>query len=111
MVAEPENEYLSDGLTEELISPLARIEGLRVIGRTSVSQFKGKAADAREVGARLNVGPLLCGSVRKAGDRLRITAQLIDVSNGSQVWSQRYECEMKESSPFRMRSLERLWTP
>ena len=96
MTANPENEYLSDGLTEELISALTRIDGLRVIGRTSVFQFKGKAADAREVGARLNVRALLDGSVRKAGDRLRITVQLISVSDGCQLWSQRYECEMKD---------------
>jgi len=96
MTAEPDNEYFSDGLTEELISALAKIEGLRVIGRTSVFQFKGKAVDARDVGARLNVGALLDGSVRKAGDRLRIRAQLNSAINGSQLWSQRYECEMKD---------------
>ncbi len=96
MSAEPDNEYFSDGLTEELISALAKIEGLRVVGRTSVFQFKGKAVDAREVGARLKVRALLDGSVRKAGDRLRISVQLINVSDGCQLWSERYQCEMKD---------------
>ncbi len=96
MTAEPDNEYLSDGLTEELIGALAKIDRLRVVGRTSVFQFKGKAIDAREIGARLNVRALVDGSLRKAGERLRITVQLIGASDGCQLWSEQYECEMKD---------------
>lgn len=87
--ADPENEYFSDGLTEEIIGTLTRIKNLRVAGRTSSYVFKGEPLDVGEIGAKLKVATVLEGSVRRTGDRLRITAQLIDVSNGYQLWSQR----------------------
>lgn len=88
---DPDNEYFSDGLTEELMSALCKVSGLRVVARTSAFAFKGKEADARTVGRQLNVGALLLGSVRKAGTRLRITAQLVNVMDGYQFWSEQYD--------------------
>ena len=93
---DPENEYFSDGLTEELISALSNVKGMRVVARTSVFQFKGKAEDVRKIGAQLNARMVLEGSVRKAGDHLRITAQLIDVASGYHTWSRTYRIEMKD---------------
>jgi len=93
---DPENEYFSDGLAEELINVLCRIPGLHVTSRTSAFQFKGKALDIRTIGEQLNVSTILEGSVRKSGDRLRITGQLINVANGFQLWSERYDREMKD---------------
>ncbi len=83
--------YFVDGLSEEMINRLTRIDGLQVTGRTSSFYFKGRDEDVRSIGARLGVGHILEGSVRKAGDRLRITAQLVDVSNGFHVWSNTYD--------------------
>jgi serine/threonine-protein kinase len=83
-----ENEYFSDGLTDEVINSLAAIEGLDVIARTSVFQFKGHGGDIRSIARQLNVQTVLEGSVRKEGDTVRVAAQLIDASNGSQLWSQ-----------------------
>jgi TolB-like protein len=82
MSADPENEYFSDGISEEIINALARIDGLRVAARTSAFSFKGKQVEVAEIGRKLNVDTVLEGSVRKAGDRLRITAQLIKVADG-----------------------------
>jgi TolB-like protein/tetratricopeptide (TPR) repeat protein len=95
MSADPANEYFSDGLTEELINVLARVEGLRVVARTSVFQFKGKADDIRHIGKLLNVGVVLEGSVRQEKDRLRVTAQLNNTADGYHLWSETYEFEMK----------------
>jgi adenylate cyclase len=78
--ADPEDEYFDDGMTEELISKLSRLHDLTVIARTSVMQYKGTAKSVAEIGRELQVGTVLEGSVRKAGDRLRVTAQLIDVA-------------------------------
>jgi len=86
-----ENEYLSDGITDELIDALAKISGLRVASRTSVFALKGKPLDVRAVGALLGVSVVLEGTVRKAGDRLRITAQLTSTDDGRLLWSQRYD--------------------
>ena len=86
-----ENEILSDGLTEELINALAGLEGLQVVARTSAFQFKGKTADIRTVGRRLGVRTILEGSLRRAGDRLRVTAQLINVADGCHLWSERFD--------------------
>src|SRR5262249_8761552 len=94
--ADPENEYFSDGLTEDLITALSRLEGLRVVARTSAFQFKGKARDVREIGRQLSVGAVLEGSVRRAGEKVRVTAQLINVADGFQLWSERYDREMKD---------------
>jgi serine/threonine-protein kinase len=94
--SDPENEYFSDGLTEELIHALTKIEGLRVVAWSSAFQFKGKARDIREIGRQLNVATVLEGSVRRAGDALRISAQLIRVSDGQYLWSQIYSRQVQD---------------
>jgi len=94
--SDPENEYFSDGITEDLITDLAQIEGIKVMSRTSAFQFKNKTTDVRKIGQELRVNSVLEGSVRKAGDRLRITAQLVNVSDGLQVWSQRFDRRMED---------------
>ncbi|MBW2714865.1 MAG: hypothetical protein JRD03_02245, partial [Deltaproteobacteria bacterium] len=91
MSSDPEQEYFSDGLSEEILNLLAKIPGLKVIGRTSSFAFKGKNEDLRVIGATLDVSTVLEGSVRKSGERVRITAQLIDVSNGAHLWSETYD--------------------
>ncbi len=91
-----EDEYFSDGLSEELLNVLAQIPGLRVAGRTSSFQFKGKSEDPRVIGERLNVGSILEGSVRKAGGSVRIRAQLVNAADGFQLWSARYERELDD---------------
>lgn len=91
MSADPENEYFSDGLAEELLNVLARNPGLKVTGRTSSFAFKGKHEDLREIGQKLGVETLLEGSVRKAGNRVRITTQLVKVSDGFHLWSDTYD--------------------
>jgi len=96
MSSDPENEYLSDGLTEDLIMAFSRLKGLRVPARTSSFVFKGKNEDIRQIGRQLNVGTILEGSVRKVGNRLRITAQLINAADGDHLWSQAFDREMQE---------------
>jgi eukaryotic-like serine/threonine-protein kinase len=91
-----DQEYFSDGLTEELITSLSRIQGLRVAARTSSFQFKGRNADVREVGRKLDVGAVLEGSVRRAGDQLRVTAQLSSAKDGYQLWSDSYDRKMAD---------------
>jgi len=91
MSSDPEQEYFSDGLSEEILNLLAKIRGLKVIGRTSSFAFKGKNEDLRDIGQALGVNTVLEGSVRKSGERVRITAQLIDVSDGSHIWSESYD--------------------
>ena len=93
MSADRENEYFGDGLAEEVINALAQVTGLQVAGRTSSFQFRGKDVELAEVGRRLNVHHLLEGSVRRAGNRVRVTAQLIKVSDGFHLWSERYDRE------------------
>jgi TolB-like protein/Tfp pilus assembly protein PilF len=95
MSSDKENEYFSDGITEELINALANVEGLRVASRTSVYALKGRNLDAREIGARLKVKTLLEGSVRREGSALRVTAQLINVADDVHLWSKVYERELK----------------
>jgi adenylate cyclase len=90
------NEYFSDGLTEELLNVLARMKGLRVPGRTSSFAFKGRSIDIREIGRTLGVEAVLEGSVRKAGERLRISAKLIDVDDGYHRWSDTYDRELSD---------------
>ncbi len=94
---DPGNDYLGDGLTEDLINALANVDGLRVPARTSAFAFKGKQQDIREIGAKLNVEMVLEGSVRKEGDKLRVTAQLNNVSNGYHLWSATYDREFKDA--------------
>src|SRR5262249_46571845 len=90
------DEYLSDGMTEELLNALARVKGLRVPGRSSSFAFKGKTEESifRKMGEQLHVAAVLEGSVRRAGDKLRITAQLINVADGYHLWSQEYDRDM-----------------
>jgi TolB-like protein/class 3 adenylate cyclase/Tfp pilus assembly protein PilF len=91
-----DQEYFGDGMTEELINALTRVEGLDVVSRTSAFAYKGQNLDVREIGRSLGVGTVMEGSVRVAGDRLRITAQLIDVENGYHLWSETYDREMAD---------------
>jgi serine/threonine protein kinase/Flp pilus assembly protein TadD len=91
MSADLEQEFFCDGISEEIINSLAQLKNLRVIARTPVFSFKGNNLDVREIGKTLNVNTLLEGSVRKSGNRLRITTQLIKVSDGSHLWSNRYD--------------------
>src|SRR5438094_2860277 len=97
MSADKNDEYLSDGMTEELINALAKVPGLRVPGRSSSFAFKGKNEDDifRKVGEQLHVNAVLEGSVRKAGDKLRITAQLINVTDGYHLWSEDYDGDVR----------------
>ena len=88
---DPDNEYLSDGITDELIDALSKVEGLQVSSRTSTFALKGRPQDVRAIGALLGVSVVLEGTVRKAGERLRITAQLTSADAGTLLWSQRYD--------------------
>jgi serine/threonine-protein kinase len=91
-----ENEYFSDGLAEEILNLLAKIAGLKVIARTSAFAFRGKDQDVRRIAAALGVANVLEGSVRRAGTRVRVTAQLINASDGAQVWADRFDREMAD---------------
>jgi len=110
MSADKNDEYLSDGMTEELINALARVPGLRVPGRTSCFAFKGKTeADIfRKVGDQLHVNTVLEGSVRKAGERLRVTAQLINVADGYHLWSKDYDGDVKDILTFQSNVAQRV---
>ncbi len=94
--ADKENEYFSDGLAEDIIDALTQVPGLRVMARTSSFAFRGKEADVREIGARLNVEHILEGSMRRAGSRIRVTAQLVKAHDGYHLWSQRFDREMTD---------------
>jgi TolB-like protein/Flp pilus assembly protein TadD len=96
MSADLENEYFCDGLAEELLNALSKVAGLKVAARTSAFSFKGKDLDIREIGHTLNVNTVLEGSVRKAGSRLRINAQLINVADGYHLWSEKYDRQMED---------------
>ncbi|HSK76464.1 MAG TPA: protein kinase [Thermoanaerobaculia bacterium] len=96
MSAEQDQAYFCEGLAEELINALTRIEGLQVISRTSAFRFQGRDLDIRDIGRQLNVDSVLEGSVRKAGGRVRITAQLIDVANGYPQWSERFDRQLDD---------------
>ena len=96
MSAAKDEEYFSDGLSEELINDLAKISGLKVVGRSSAFQFKGRNEDLREVGRKLGVANVLEGSVRRDGNHVRITAELVKADDGFQLWSQTYDREIKD---------------
>jgi len=96
MSPDPDNEYFGDGLAEELINALTRVGGLRVAARTSAFCFKEDRRDIREIGETLDVDSVLEGSVRRSGDRLRITVQLVDTADGYHLWSQRYDRQMAD---------------
>src|SRR5690349_17613816 len=91
-----ENEFFCDGLAEELINALTKIEKLHVLARTSSFSFKGRELDVREIGRQLGLSHAVDGSVRKAGNQIRITAQLIDVRSGYHLWSDRYDRELSD---------------
>ena len=91
MSGDPDQEYFADGLTEDIITTLSKLEGLRVIARNSSFVYKGRAVDIREAAKQLGVRYVLEGSVRMSGARLRVTAQLIDADDGSHVWAERYD--------------------
>ncbi len=93
---DPENEYFSDGITEELLNSLTKVEGLQVTSRTSAFAFKGKLDDIREIGIKLNVDKILEGSVRKSANRVRITAQLINAADGYHIWSENYDRDLTD---------------
>lgn len=94
--ADPENEYFCDGLTEEIINVLARIEGVQVTARTSAFAFKGRNSDIREIAAQLNVQKVIEGSVRKGGSKVRITVQLISAIDGYHIWSETYDRSLED---------------
>ena len=96
MSADPEQEYFCDGIAEEITSALVKVDRLRVAGRSSAFSFKGKRGDLREIGRTLDVGAILEGSVRRAGNRLRITAELVNVSDGYHLWSERYDRQLED---------------
>lgn len=96
MSPDPADEFFADGMTEEIINALAQIDRLRVVARTSAFSFKGKHIDVRFVGKQLNVRTILLGSVRKAGNELRITAQLVNTEDGYHLWSDRFDREVKD---------------
>ncbi len=96
MSADSENEYFTDGMAEELINALSKIQSLRVASRTSSFAFKGKNEDITEIGRKLKVSTVLEGSVRKMGNKLRIAAQLINVADGYQLWSERFDRDMED---------------
>jgi serine/threonine protein kinase len=96
MSSDADNEYLSDGISEEIINALTQIEGLHVAARTSSFSFKGKSIEVADIARRLNVRHLLEGSVRRAGTRLRVMAQLVDASSGFHLWSERYDRQIAD---------------
>ncbi|MGA7614599.1 MAG: tetratricopeptide repeat protein, partial [Thermoanaerobaculia bacterium] len=96
MSSEKDQEYLCDGITEEILAALRPVPELYVASRTSAFQFKGRAVDIREIGHKLNVDTVLEGSVRRAGERLRISAQLVNVDDGYRLWYERYDRELRD---------------
>ncbi len=96
MSPEQDQEYFCDGISEEIINRLARLEGLRVVARTSSFAFKGRSQDIRTIGASLGVGAVLEGSVRKAGNQLRITVELLNVDDGCHLWSEHFDRELQD---------------
>jgi len=96
MSPDKDQDYFCDGIAEEIINALVHVESFKVIARTSAFSFKGLQVDIREIGRILDVETVLEGSIRKDGNRLRITAQLINIADGSHIWSERYDCNMKD---------------
>jgi adenylate cyclase len=96
MSGDPEQEYFSDGITEDIITDLSKVSGLSVLSRNTMFAFKGKAADIGQIARQLKVGHVVEGSVRKAGGHVRISAQLIDASKDSHVWAERYDRDLKD---------------
>ncbi len=96
MSSDPDNEYFSDGISEEILNALTKVQGLQVVARTSSFSFKGKNEDMREIGKKLGASSLIEGSVRKAGNKVRITAQLINTADGTHYWSEVYDRSIED---------------
>jgi adenylate cyclase len=96
MSADPENEYFSDGVTEDIINALAKVPGIQVASRTSSFAFKGKDVDVRQIGDKLGVTSVLSGSVRKIGNRIRIVVQFVNVETGYHIWSETYDRQLED---------------
>ena len=107
MSGDPEQEYFADGITEDIITALSRAKWFSVIARNSSFVYKGKAVDVRQVGRELGVRYVLEGSVRKSGNRLRITGQLIDAESGKHVWADKYDGDLADVFDFRIESPRR----
>ena len=95
MSGDPEQEYFSDGITEDIITDLSKVSALNVVSRNTAFTFKGKPVDIAQMAQRLKVGHVVEGSVRKAGGRVRITAQLIDAATDSHIWGERYDRDLE----------------
>src|SRR5438034_9934012 len=110
MITDKSDEYLSDGMTEELLNVLTKVKGLRVPGRSACFAFKGKNEDGifHKVGEQLHVNAVLEGSVRKAGEKLRITAQLVNVADGYHLWSEDYDGDFKDILAFQSNVAKRV---
>ncbi len=104
MSGDPEQEYFADGIAEDVLTTLSKIQELMVIARNSSFVFKGQTRDIREIGRTLGVRYVLEGSVRKAGNRVRLAAQLIDSLNGSHVWADRFEGDLEDNAGHRGRA-------
>ena len=96
MSGDPEQEYFSDGISDDIITDLSKVAGLTVIARNSSFAYKGRAVDVRTIGRELAVRSVLEGSIRRAGQRVRITAQLIDAASGAHVWAERYDRDLTD---------------
>ena len=96
MSGDPEQEYFSDGITEDIITDLSKVSMLKVLSRNTAFTFKGKSVDVGQIARQLKVGHVLEGSVRKAGGRVRITAQLIDAARDSHIWAERYDRDLND---------------
>jgi TolB-like protein len=96
MSGDPEQEYFSDGITEDIVTELSRFRSIFVIARNSSFTFKGAAVDVIEVGRKLGVSYLVEGSVRKVGNRVRISAQLVEAATGNHLWAERYDHELED---------------
>ena len=107
---DPENEYFSDGITEDIASQLARIRNLKVIAHTSALQFKGRTDSPRAIGGALGVATLLQGSVRRVGDRVLVTARLVDAGSGEQLWADEYDRELEDVFGIQRDVAERIVT-
>jgi TolB-like protein/class 3 adenylate cyclase len=105
---DPEQEYFADGMTEDLITDLSKISNLTVISRTSTSGYKGRKIDIREVGEALNIRYVIEGSVRKAGEQVRINAQLIDATSGGHLWAERYDGDLADIFALQDQVLEKI---
>src|ERR1700756_4250223 len=96
MSGDSEQEYFSDGITEDIITDLSKLSELHVIARNSTFIYKGKTVDVRQVGRELGVRYVLEGSMRKAGNRVRVTGQLIDATNGAHIWADRFDRDLTD---------------